>query len=83
LEGKSRLKFTKEKGRGEMVNSQLSRKNQSHKCKRLKHEKVRMVIGLDVGVAKVEGLMEKALVRRSMGKFMKGKTLLFWIDEVD
>lgn len=44
------------------------RKRRKHKCIRVKLDKVKVVLGLDVGLEKVEGLMKLALVGRFMGK---------------
>lgn len=51
------------------------RRSRNQKCIRVKLERVKMVVGLDVVISEVEGLMEKALVGRLMGKFVKGKSL--------
>jgi hypothetical protein len=40
-----------------------------------------MVVGHDVPLSKVEGLMVNALVGRFMGKFVKSKTLKGWLLE--
>jgi hypothetical protein len=39
-----------------------------------------MVVGLDMGLARVKVLMEKASVRRFMSKSMKGESLCAWLN---
>ena len=56
------------------------RKRRKHKCIRVKPDKVKLVLGLDVGLEKVEGLMKLALVGRFMGKEVKGDSLKQWMD---
>jgi hypothetical protein len=51
----------------------LNYKKKRHKCIRIKPDKIRMVVGQDVGLEAVEGLMARALVGRYPRKWRKGK----------
>ena len=60
----------------------LAHKKINHKWIKLNLEKLKMVVGLDVGLFKVKDLMDKMLVGRFMGKFMKGESLHSCLMEV-
>jgi hypothetical protein len=50
------------------------------KCIRCRKDKVKLVLGLDVGMDRVEGLMNHALVGRFIGKLVKGDSLKLWLE---
>jgi hypothetical protein len=52
----------------------------SKKCIRCKKDRVKMVLGLDVEMDKVEGLMSQPLVGRFTRKLVKGESLRLWLD---
>ena len=51
------------------------------KCIKFRHEQVKNVAKHDVQLQKVQGLIEKALVGRFMGKFFNRKILKKWLLE--
>jgi hypothetical protein len=53
----------------------------SKKCIRPRKERVKMVLGLDVGMDKVEKLCKLALVGIFVGNMVKGEALRQWMDE--
>jgi hypothetical protein len=51
------------------------------KCIRVKANRVKMVVGQDVSLVKVEGMMNMVLVKIFMEKFVKSGYLKFWFGE--
>ena len=53
--------------------------SKKRKCIRINIDRVKMVVGLDVGLSKVEGLMDMTLVGIFMGTCFAKENLKLWM----
>ena len=75
------LKNSEGKGRDGIIGPIPRCKKKTRKCLRVNAERIKIVAGLDVGMVKVKGLMERALVGRLSEKAAEEQALCNWLTE--